>query len=33
MEAARFELDEKKRLDLYKQAQQTLYDDGAALFM
>jgi peptide/nickel transport system substrate-binding protein len=33
VEAARIELDEKKRLDLYKQAQQLLYDDGAALFM
>jgi peptide/nickel transport system substrate-binding protein len=32
VEAARFELDEKKRLDLYKQAQQILFDDGAALF-
>ena len=27
------ELDEKKRLDLYKQAQQLMYDDAAALFM
>ena len=33
VEAARFELDEKKRLDYYKQAQQLLYEDGAGLFM
>ena len=33
VEAARIELDEKKRLDEYKQAQKILYDDGAALFM
>ncbi len=33
VEQARIELDEKKRLDLYKKAQQILYDDAAALFM
>jgi peptide/nickel transport system substrate-binding protein len=33
VEAARIELDEKKRLDLYKQAQQLMYDDAPALFM
>jgi peptide/nickel transport system substrate-binding protein len=33
VEQARVELDEKKRLDLYKQAQEILYDDAAALFM
>jgi peptide/nickel transport system substrate-binding protein len=33
VEAARVELDEKKRLDLYKQAQQLMYDDAPALFM
>ena len=33
VEAARVELDEKKRLDLYKKAQEILYDDAAALFM
>jgi len=33
VEAARYELDPQKRLDEYKQAQQILYDDGAALFM
>jgi peptide/nickel transport system substrate-binding protein len=33
VEAARIELDEKKRLDYYKQAQQIFYDDAAALFM
>lgn len=33
VEAARVELDEKKRLDLYKQAQQILYTDAACLFM
>jgi peptide/nickel transport system substrate-binding protein len=33
VEAARFDLDEKKRLDEYKQAQQILFDDAGALFM
>ncbi len=33
VEQARIELDEKKRLDFYKQAQQILYDDAGALFM
>ena len=33
MEAARFELDEKKRLDLYKQAQKMEYDEAIGLFM
>jgi peptide/nickel transport system substrate-binding protein len=33
VETARVELDEKKRLDLYKQAQQLMYDDAPALFM
>jgi peptide/nickel transport system substrate-binding protein len=33
VEDARIELDVAKRLNLYKQAQQTLFDDGAALFM
>jgi peptide/nickel transport system substrate-binding protein len=33
IDAARIELDEKKRLDLYKQAGQILYTDAAALFM
>ena len=33
VEAARYELDPQKRLDEYKQAQQILYDDAAALFM
>ena len=33
MHFTRIELDEKKRLDLYKQAQQIMYEDGAALFM
>ncbi|HYU19095.1 MAG TPA: ABC transporter substrate-binding protein [Chloroflexota bacterium] len=33
VEQARIELDEKKRLDLYKKAQQILYDDAAGLFM
>jgi peptide/nickel transport system substrate-binding protein len=32
VEAARIELDEKKRLDLYKQAQQIMYTDAACLF-
>ena len=30
---ARVELDPARRLDLYKKAQQHLFDDGAALFM
>jgi peptide/nickel transport system substrate-binding protein len=33
VEEARVELDQKKRLDLYKKAQEFLYDDAAALFM
>jgi len=33
VEAARVELDEKKRLDYYKKAQEILYEDAAALFM
>jgi peptide/nickel transport system substrate-binding protein len=33
VEAARVELDEKKRLDYYKKAQEIMYEDGAALFM
>ena len=33
VEAARIELDEKKRLDYYKKAQEILYEDAAALFM
>lgn len=33
VEAARIELDPAKRLNLYKQAQGILYNDGAALFM
>ena len=33
VEAARIELDEKKRLDLYKKAQEMLYEDAAAVFM
>ena len=33
VEAARFELDEKKRLDLYKQAQKLEYDEAIGLFM
>src|SRR5919199_1297763 len=33
VEAARIELDEKKRLDYYKKAQEILFDDAAALFM
>jgi hypothetical protein len=33
VEQARVELDEKKRLDLYKKAQEILYEDAAALFM
>src|SRR5712692_11009200 len=33
VEQARVELDPKKRLDLYKKAQEILYDDAAALFM
>jgi peptide/nickel transport system substrate-binding protein len=33
VEQARVELDPNKRLDLYKKAQQILYDDAAALFM
>jgi peptide/nickel transport system substrate-binding protein len=33
VEQARVELDPNKRLDLYKKAQETLYDDAAALFM
>jgi peptide/nickel transport system substrate-binding protein len=33
VEAARIELDTKKRLDLYKQAQKILFDDAVALFM
>ena len=33
VEQARIELDTAKRLDLYKKAQEILYDDSAALFM
>jgi len=33
VEQARVELDPNKRLDLYKKAQEILYDDAAALFM
>jgi peptide/nickel transport system substrate-binding protein len=33
VEQARIELDPGKRLDLYKKAQELLYDDAAALFM
>jgi len=33
VEDARVELDEKKRLELYKKAQELLYNDAAALFM
>jgi peptide/nickel transport system substrate-binding protein len=33
VEDARIELDEKKRLDMYKKAQQILFDDAGALFM
>jgi peptide/nickel transport system substrate-binding protein len=33
LQAARVELDEEARMDLYAQAQRMFYDDGAALFM